>query len=71
MVTGIVAAVARAPPPAKTTTTTTTTTTTGYHPRLGCRWIPGIGAMPAGELDAWRSSGHRPVDRSATRTPAR
>jgi hypothetical protein len=39
MVTGIVPAAARAPPPAKATT--------GYHPRLGCRWIPGTGAVPA------------------------
>jgi hypothetical protein len=44
MVTGLVAAVARAPPPAKATT--------GDHPSLGCRWTPGTGAMPAGELDA-------------------
>jgi hypothetical protein len=56
MVTGLVAAVARAPPPAKTTT--------GDHPSLGCRWIPGTGAMPAGELGAVaveRSPPSRPV----------
>jgi hypothetical protein len=44
MVTGLVAAVARAPPPAKTTT--------GYHPEARLLLDPGTGAMPAGELDA-------------------